>query len=135
MRKETNRQRNDRLYFEVAIWLENILPGEVWSKSTVNHRGGGEEYTFKHDLMLNKFVKGNRNNFKMDFAIPSMKLCLEINGGQWVNGAHNRGGAGYERNLRKFNMLTACGWTPYAFTYEMLDRGEHFEVCKFREEF
>jgi hypothetical protein len=50
---------------------------------------------------------------------------VEINGGQWIRGRHNRGGEGYEEDLTKLNLAQSFGFKVYQFTYEMLERQEY----------
>ena len=68
--------------------------------------------------------------FRADFLCPNIKLILEINGGQFVGGRHNRGGSGYENDITKINLAQIHGFKVLQFTYEMLQRGEHQRVFK-----
>lgn len=52
------------------------------------------------------------------------QIVIEVNGGQWTNGRHNRGGA-YEDSLRKRNRAQAKGVNYFEYTYEMLARQEY----------
>ena len=72
---------------------------------------------------------GTDRKFRADFyasrhhysRIPSREqMIIEINGGQWVNGRHNRGGKNYERDLTKSNIANRSGIPYFQYTYEML---------------
>lgn len=63
--------------------------------------------------------------FRADFYCPSIKVLVEVNGGQWTNGRHTRGGVGYENDLTKLNIAQLNGFKVYQFTYEMLARREY----------
>ena len=62
--------------------------------------------------------------FRADYYLPNLKTIIEVNGGQYINGRHNRGGVGYENDLTKLNLAQRHGFKIYQFTYEMIKRGE-----------
>lgn len=47
--------------------------------------------------------------WRFDFAWPDYKIALEIDGGVWVHGRHNRG-SGYENDIEKYNAAAILGW-------------------------
>ena len=78
-----------------------------------------------------KCIPGRR--FSFDYVIwdfgnkTHVDIAVEINGGQWVKGRHNRGGKGYESDLTKSNLAQINGFVYLQYTYEMMARGEHFD--------
>lgn len=48
-------------------------------------------------------------HWRFDFAWPSRKLALEVEGGAWTNGRHNRGG-GFVNDMEKYNAAAMLGW-------------------------
>lgn len=46
---------------------------------------------------------------RVDFAWKEARLIVEVEGGAWVNGRHNRG-AGFIADIEKYNRLTSEGW-------------------------
>jgi very-short-patch-repair endonuclease len=68
--------------------------------------------------------------FRADFLCPNLKVIVEVNGGQYVQGRHTRGGKGYETDLEKLNLAQANGYRVLQFTYEMLTRGEHLKMLE-----
>lgn len=52
--------------------------------------------------------------FRFDFAWPEYRLAVEIEGGIWINGGHNRG-VGYSKDMEKYNLATLRGWRVLRF--------------------
>lgn len=61
--------------------------------------------------------------WRFDFAVPGKKLGVEIEGGIWTQGRHNRG-SGYEKDLRKYNSAARLGWIVLRFTTAMVMSAE-----------
>lgn len=59
--------------------------------------------------------KQNPKTYKVDFVIVELALCIEVQGGQWQGGRHQRG-AGYAEDRRRVRDLTLMGWTVMEFT-------------------
>jgi hypothetical protein len=47
--------------------------------------------------------------WRFDYGWPAQKVALEVEGGVWTNGRHVRG-AGFLRDLEKYNRATVLGW-------------------------
>jgi very-short-patch-repair endonuclease len=47
--------------------------------------------------------------WRFDYSWPAQKVALEVEGGIWTNGRHTRG-AGYLRDMEKYNRATVLGW-------------------------
>lgn len=77
-----------------------------------------EEVPFSH-------IMPTKRKFRADFYCPNRKMIIEVNGGQYLNGRHNRGGAGYENDLFKINLAQYYGFKVYQFTYEQLEKRVH----------
>lgn len=71
-----------------------------------------------------KDIMPTNRRFRADYYLPNLKTIIEVNGGQYINGRHNRGGVGYENDLTKLNLAQRHGFKIYQFTYEMIKRGE-----------
>ncbi len=67
------------------------------------------------------FAKPRR--FRFDFAWPSLKVAVEIEGGTWVNGRHNRGG-GFEADMEKYNQAALLGWVVLRFSGAAVRSGD-----------
>ena len=61
--------------------------------------------------------------WRFDFAWPDRKLAVEVQGGQWVKGAHNRG-TGMNNDARKNCAAVGMGWKVMYVTGDMVNSGE-----------
>ena len=60
--------------------------------------------------------------FRFDYAVRYKMLGIEIDGGIWTGGRHTRG-AGFQRDLLKFNIAASRGWRVFRFsTADVLQR-------------
>ncbi len=67
------------------------------------------------------FWPGRR--FRFDYAWPSLKVALEIEGGTYKFGRHNRP-EGYEDDCRKYSEASLRGWLLVRCTTRMCASGE-----------
>ena len=80
----------------------------------------------------------NKRKWRLDYAYPSLKIGIEINGGAWkkttyrnkrgelvtaIGGRHNIGN-GYLRDIEKKNTLTILGWAILEFTPDQTSKSE-----------
>ena len=69
--------------------------------------------------------------WRADFAVPARRLLIEVQGGHWVDGRHNRG-SGYAADLERQNAAQLAGWTILQYTTDMVTSGEAIaEVMEF----
>jgi very-short-patch-repair endonuclease len=70
--------------------------------------------------------------WRFDFAVPEKFIGIEIEGGTWASGRHNRG-AGYEKDLEKYNTAVRLGYRVLRYTTSMVMAGtainELLEIC------
>lgn len=57
--------------------------------------------------------------WRFDFAHLDARVAIEIDGGTWINGRHNRA-QGYRKDCEKLNAAAARGWLVFRFTPDML---------------
>lgn len=60
--------------------------------------------------------------WRFDFAWPAHKVAVEVEGGGYVNGRHNRGG-GFEADCEKYNAAALLGWIVLRVTPRQVDDG------------
>jgi very-short-patch-repair endonuclease len=67
----------------------------------------------------------NSRKWRFDFAWPSARLAVEVDGGTWLpgGGRHNRA-RGFQADLRKLNEAALCGWTVIRADSDMVRTGE-----------
>lgn len=81
-----------------------------------------------------KFDPGRR--WRADFAWPDERLLVEVEGGQWIAGRHQRG-KGYFKDCDKYNAAQLNGYKVLRFTTDHIISGQaalvianYFEVNK-----
>lgn len=109
--KLSAKTKRDVLYFELFRELLKIDPDVA------------------KEVVFSLFMPTKRK-FRADFLCPNLKLIVEVNGGQFCQGRHNRGGFGYETDLTKLNLAQSNGYKIIQFTYQMLQRGEHLKFIE-----
>lgn len=71
---------------------------------------------FPISLILEKeFRFHDKRRWKFDFAMPDLKIAIEIEGGVYTNGRHTRG-VGYEKDCEKYNTALLHGWKVFRLT-------------------
>lgn len=57
--------------------------------------------------------------WRFDWCFERASVAVEVEGGLWVNGRHNRP-AGYAADIEKYNAAAAMGWRVFRCTPGML---------------
>jgi very-short-patch-repair endonuclease len=60
--------------------------------------------------------------WRFDYAWPEQKLAVEIEGGAFTNGRHTRG-AGFIKDMEKYNAAAAAGWRVLRYTPSQVASG------------
>ncbi|GAJ77628.1 hypothetical protein JCM18905_3519 [Vibrio sp. JCM 18905] len=69
----------------------------------------------KLEVPMSEYRFHETRRWRFDFAYPDQLLAIEVEGGTWSNGRHNRA-KGYEADCEKYNMAALRGWTVLRFT-------------------
>ncbi len=64
---------------------------------------------FKNIKFVRQFKPFKDRRYACDFYLPDYNVVIEIEGGQWINGRHQRG-AGYKNDIEKYNLITLSGY-------------------------
>lgn len=68
------------------------------------------------------FARDRGRRWRFDFAWPDLLIAIEVEGGTWVNGRHNRG-AGFEKDCEKYSTAALDGWRVLRFTGKQIESG------------
>ena len=74
-----------------------------------------------------KFLDTRR--FRFDYGFRAQKVAVEVEGGVWIQGRHTRG-AGYVKDMEKYNLATLEGWKVLRFTPQQLKKAETYLMIK-----
>lgn len=77
-------------------------------------------YGIPHEVEY-RFCRTRR--WRADFYFPKGNLLVEIEGGTWNQGRHNRA-VGYRKDLEKYNEATKMGYRLLRYTTEMVAEGK-----------
>lgn len=73
------------------------------------------------------FAKPRR--FRFDFALTSHRIAIEVEGGGWSGGRHTRG-AGFQSDLKKYELAVRSGWTVYRCDPAMVTSGGAMDTIR-----
>lgn len=74
-----------------------------------------------------RFAVGRK--FAFDFCWVEQKVAVEIEGGIWIQGRHNRASS-IEADFRKYNLAAQLGFKVLRFSTEMVISGEAIHQVK-----
>ena len=71
----------------------------------------------------------SERRYRFDYCWPAAKIALEIEGGVWTGGRHTRG-AGFVRDIEKYNSAALIGWRVFRVTPQMVKNGQAIELLE-----
>ena len=84
-----------------------------------------EQYLINNNIEYQKEYKFIPNRrFRADFYLEKYRLLIEIEGGMWSNGRHNRG-SGYRADCDKYNLATLHGYKLIRFCTEHIKNNDY----------
>jgi very-short-patch-repair endonuclease len=84
---------------------------------------------FNKPIPETEFRFDPKRRWRFDYAFPSLKIAVEQEGGIWSGGRHTRG-AGYIKDLEKYNTATKAGWRVFRFTPQQIQSGDAFNFIE-----
>ena len=60
-----------------------------------------------------------KRKWRFDYAIPAHKIAIEVEGGAWIDGRHNRA-SGFIKDMEKYNAAAVLGWRLLRVTPQQL---------------
>lgn len=69
-----------------------------------------------------------KRKWRFDFCWPEEMLAVEINGGNWIGGAHARA-TGLKRDYEKLNAAQNWGWRVLQFDADMVKDGTAIQTA------
>ena len=70
-----------------------------------------------------------KRRWRFDYAWPERMVALEVEGGVWTGGRHTRG-AGFVRDMEKYNRAAVLGWRLLRVTPDKLVSFGTFEMLR-----
>lgn len=80
-------------------------------------------------VLEHPFSKPLGRKHRFDLAWPDRMLALEIDGGVWVGGRHNRG-QGFIKDQEKSNLAALLGWRVLRCTPQDINQGKALELLR-----
>jgi very-short-patch-repair endonuclease len=75
------------------------------------------------------FAAELKRKWRFDFAIPEAMLAIEIEGGLWITGRHNRA-SGFVKDMEKYNTAATLGWRVLKFTPQEIQKDSTYQTIK-----
>jgi hypothetical protein len=65
--------------------------------------------------------------WRFDWAIPELKIAIEVEGGAFTNGRHTRG-KGFIADMEKYNEAIILGWHVFRLTPQQFREFKHWDL-------
>lgn len=65
-------------------------------------------------LPVKEYIFHKQRKWRFDYAIPELKIAIEVEGGVWTQGRHVRP-KGYIGDMEKYNQAVLYGWSLLRF--------------------
>ena len=70
-----------------------------------------------------------KRRWRFDYAWPQQMIALEVEGGVWTGGRHTRG-AGFVKDMEKYNRAAVLGWRLLRVTPDKLVSAGTFDMLR-----
>lgn len=78
---------------------------------------------------LKEYKFDSKRRWRFDYCFPDYKLAVEVEGGVWIQGRHNRA-SGFVKDIEKYNKATILGYKVIRVLPENLFKLETIEMIK-----
>lgn len=109
---------------EQQIRLLKLPAPETEYRFAYHHVGPGKD-------IRKRLAAAGLKDYRFDFAWPSHKLAVEVEGGSFVNGRHTRG-VGFRDDCHKYHAAMMLGWTVYRCEETLIRKGKAVEFIESR---
>lgn len=82
-----------------------------------------------HVECVKEFRFSKTRRWRFDYALPDYKIAIEVEGGIWKYGRHNRA-TGFIKDIEKYNEATLMGWKILRTTPQNLNSLTFYEMIK-----
>lgn len=72
--------------------------------------------------LRNRLALAGLRDWRADFAFPDVMFLVEVEGGGWVSGRHNRG-SGFREDMEKYHAAMSLGYTVYRCDGHLIKNG------------
>jgi very-short-patch-repair endonuclease len=79
---------------------------------------------------VREYVFSESRRWRFDFAWPTWKLAVEVEGGTKFGKSRHSRGSGFVNDCRKYNAAALDGWRVLRFTTEMVESGEAIDTIR-----
>ena len=80
------------------------------------------------DISLEREMKLiEKRRFRVDFLEPTSKVCIEINGGNWIGGRHSRP-VGLENEYKKNLLLATLGYQVICLSGQQITEDNLYKI-------
>ena len=77
-----------------------------------------------------EFLFHPTRRWRFDYALPSLKIAVEVSGGVWMPVSGHRSGKGIMRDYAKSNEAQLLGWILLTFTPAQILKGEDLPMLR-----